>query len=151
MGGMGSRALVKLKNLGLIAMVAAALCVPAAAQETEDRRITIELNDAADVSGACRLVFVAVNGTGVILEKASFDVVTFDGTGKVGQSLTFQFGKLPVGKTRVVQFDLPGQSCSGISRLLVNDVSECAVDGKASELCLDALTTSTRTGIEFGL
>lgn len=151
MGGMGSRALVKLKNLGLVATVAAAFCVPAAAQETEDRRITIELNDAADVSGACRLVFVAVNGTGVILEKASFDVVTFDGTGKVGQSLTFQFGKLPVGKTRVVQFDLPGQSCSGISRLLVNDVSECAVDGKASELCLDALTTSTRTGIEFGL
>jgi hypothetical protein len=132
-------------------MVAAALCVQAQAQETEDRRITIELNDAADVSGACRLVFVAVNGTGVILEKASFDVVTFDGTGKVGQSLTFQFGRLPVGKTRVVQFDLPGQGCSGISRLLVNDVSECAVDGKASELCLDALTTSTRTGIEFGL
>ncbi len=151
MGGTGSRVLVTFRKSGLVAMVAAALCVQAQAQETEDRRITIELNDAADVSGACRLVFVAVNGTGVILEKASFDVVTFDGTGKVGQSLTFQFGRLPVGKTRVVQFDLPGQGCSGISRLLVNDVSECAVDGKASELCLDALTTSTRTGIEFGL
>ena len=129
-------------------MIVAGMCLPTAAQE---KQITIELNDAADVSGACRLVFVAVNGTGVVLEKTSFDVVTFDSTGKVGQSLTFQFGRLPVGKTRVVQFDLPGQACATISRLLVNDVSECAVDGNASELCLDALSTSTRTAIEFGL
>ena len=148
MGGTGSRALLTFRKTGLAAMIAAGMCLPAAAQ---DKRITIELNDAADVSGACRLVFVAVNGTGVVLEKTSFDVVTFDSTAKVGQSLTFQFGRLPVGKTRVVQFDLPGQACATISRLLVNDVSECAVDGKASELCLDALSTSTRTAIEFGL
>jgi hypothetical protein len=148
MGGAGSRALHTLRKTGLAAMIVAGMCLPTSAQE---KQITIELNDAADVSGACRLVFVAVNGTGVVLEKTSFDVVTFDSTGKVGQSLTFQFGRLPVGKTRVVQFDLPGQACATISRLLVNDVSECAVDGKASELCLDALSTSTRTAIEFGL
>jgi len=136
------------RKTGLAAMIVAGMCLPTSAQE---KQITIELNDATDVSGACRLVFVAVNGTGVVLEKTSFDVVTFDSTGKVGQSLTFQFGRLPVGKTRVVQFDLPGQACATISRLLVNDVSECAVDGKASELCLDALSTSTRTAIEFGL
>lgn len=143
--------MLTLKKIVLAATVAAGLCLPAAAQDNPDKRITIELNDASDVSGACRLVFVAVNGTGVVLEKTSFDVVTFDSTGKVGQSLTFQFGRLPVGKTRVVQFDLPGQACGTISRLLVNDVSECAVDGRASELCLDALSTSTRTAIEFGL
>jgi hypothetical protein len=148
MGGTGNRALHTLRKTGLAAMIVAGMCLPTSAQE---KQITIELNDAADVSGACRLVFVAVNGTGVVLEKTSFDVVTFDSTGKVGQSLTFQFGRLPVGKTRVVQFDLPGQACATISRLLVNDVSECAVDGKASELCLDALSTSTRTAIEFGL
>jgi hypothetical protein len=148
MGGTGSRVLHTFRKTGLAAMIVAGMCLPTSAQE---KQITIELNDATDVSGACRLVFVAVNGTGVVLEKTSFDVVTFDSTGKVGQSLTFQFGRLPVGKTRVVQFDLPGQACATISRLLVNDVSECAVDGKASELCLDALSTSTRTAIEFGL
>ena len=138
-------------------MVAAGLSLPAAAQDAQtaqdaqDKRLTIELNDAMDVSGACRLVFVAKNGTGVVLEKATFELVTFDTTGKVGKTLTFQFGPLPVEKTRVKLFDLPGQACNGISRLLVNDVSECAVDGKASELCIDALTTSTRMGIEFGL
>ena len=138
-------------------MVATGLSLPAAAQETQtaqdaqDNGLTIELNDATDVSGACRLVFVAKNGTGVVLEKATLELVTFDTTGKVGKTLTFQFGPLPVEKTRVKLFDLPGQACNGISRLLVNDVSECAVDGKASELCIDALATSTRMGIEFGL
>ena len=138
-------------------MVATGLSLPAAAQDAQtaqdaqDNGLTIELNDATDVSGACRLVFVAKNGTGVVLEKATFELVTFDTTGKVGKTLTFQFGPLPVEKTRVKLFDLPGQACNGISRLLVNDVSECAVDGKASELCIDALATSTRMGIEFGL
>lgn len=128
----------------------ASLAVPFGAL-AQEKAISIELNDATDVGGACRLVFVAVNGTGIILEKTAFDVVTFDATGKVGQSLTFQFGRLQVGKTKVVQFDLPGQTCAGISRLLVNDVSDCSVDGKASDLCMDALATKTRTTIEFGL
>ncbi|MEQ1951983.1 hypothetical protein ABMA59_11250 [Mesorhizobium sp. CN2-181] len=115
----------------------------------QDKAIAIELNDASNVDGACRLVFVAVNKSGVLLDKTSYDVVTFDAAGKVGKSLTFQFGRLPVGKTKVVQFDLPGQACDTISRLLVNDVSECSVDGKASDVCIDALATTTRTKIEF--
>ncbi len=130
--------------------VASWLCLPVPLL-AQDKAISIELNDATNVDGACRLVFVAVNNSGIVLEKASYDVVTFDATGKVGKSLTFQFGRLPVGKTKVVQFDLPEQSCETISRLLVNDVSECSVDGKASDVCIDALTTSTRTQVAFGL
>lgn len=136
------------KSVAMGAIVLALCATPAFAQE---KAITIELNDAANAENACRLVFVAVNRTGVLLEKTSYDVITFDTSGKVGKSLTFQFGRLPIGKTKVVQFDLPGQTCDSISRLLVNDVSECSVDGKASDLCIDALTTTTRAKIEFGL
>ncbi len=129
----------------------AAIGLSGAGASAQERTISIELNDATNISGACRLVFVAINNAGVILDKTSYSVVTFDAAGKVGQSLTFQFGRLPVGKTKVVQFDLPSQNCDTISRLLVNDVSECVVDGKASPICLDALATSTRTKITFGL
>jgi hypothetical protein len=128
-----------------------ALILSAGPAFSQEAAITIELNDAANAENACRLVFVAVNRSGVLLEKTSYDVVTFDTSGKVGKSLTFQFGRLPIGKTKVVQFDLPGQTCDSISRLLVNDVSECSVDGKASDICIDALTTTTRAKIEFGL
>lgn len=139
---------------GRLLAKSAAICVAAGlttAALAQENKITIELNDAATVNGACRLVFVAMNRTGQLLEKTSYDVVTFDSGGKVGQSLTFQFGRLPVGKTKVVQFDLPGQACDTISRLLVNDVSECVVDGKASDVCLDDLATSTRAAMEFTL
>jgi hypothetical protein len=86
-----------------------------------------------------------------VLQKASYDVFTFKSDGKVGQSLVFQFGTFPAGKTKVVQFDLAGQPCSGISRLLINDVTECQVDGADSTVCLYALKTTTRTAIGFGL
>src|SRR5262245_16769569 len=132
-----------------ITWLAAVLALSGSVAHAQDKSITIDLNDASNFENACRLVFVAVNRSGVVLEKTSYDVVTFDASGKVGKSLTFQFGRLPVGKTKVVQFDLPGQTCDTISRLLVNDVSECSVDGKASDLCIDVLTTTTRTKIEF--
>ena len=136
--------------LTALAASALALAVPAAGF-AQDKAISIELNDATNADTACRLVFVAINRSGVLLDKTSYDFVTFDTEGKVGRSITFHFGRLPVGKTKVVQFDLPGQPCETISRLLVNDIAECTVDGKASDICIDALTTSTRAKIEFGL
>jgi len=136
----------------LIALSASALVLTGTGScLAQEKAISIELNDASNADTACRLVFVAINNSGVLLEKTSYDFVTFDTAGKVGRSITFHFGRLPVGKTKVVQFDLPGQACESISRLLVNDIAECTVDGKASDICIDALTTSTRSKIEFGL
>lgn len=111
----------------------------------------IELNDAVDVETGCRLIYVAVNQTGIVLERTSYDVFTFDANGKVAKSLVFQFGNFPVGKTKVVQFDLQEQGCGDISRLLINDTRECQVGGNPSTICIDGLKTSTRTPIVFGL
>ena len=98
-----------------VAAAVLALCAiqPAAAQE---QALTIELNDATDVNGNCRLAYVAFNGTGRLLDKTSFDVFIFDAEGKVGQSLVFQFGRLLDGKTKVVQFDMAGEASDSISR-----------------------------------
>lgn len=116
----------------------------------QEKPLAIELNTAADHGDGCRLSFVATNGTGQLVDQVSFEVFTFDDKGGVAQSLVFQFGRFPVGKTKVVQFDLAGQTCSSISRLLVNDATECTADGKSSTLCIDMLTTATRTPIDFG-
>ena len=139
--------------VGLKQGIAALACLLAAglSANAQDKVFGIELNDAADVNGNCRLTYVANNGTGTVLQKTSYDIFTFDSDGKVLQSLVFQFGSFPSGKTKVVQFDLAGQPCAKISRLLINDISECSVDGNASTICLDALRTTTRTSISFGL
>ena len=131
--------------------IAALLAMFASSAAAQEKALTIELNDASDQNGSCRLAYVAYNGTGELLDKTSFDVFIFDGEGRVGQSLVFQFGRLLEGKTKVVQFDLAGQACSSISRLLVNDIRECMAGGEESTICIDALKTTTRTSIAFGL
>lgn len=113
----------------------------------------LELNSAADTAaGDCRLTYVATNRTEVGLDQAAYEVAVFDGNGIVSRILVLAFGALPQGKTRVVQFDIAGQSCENTSRIVVNDVADCVptADGSAS-VCLDALSTATRAPIQFGL
>lgn len=113
----------------------------------------LELNSAADTeTGDCRLTYVATNRTGTDLSQASYEVAVFNGGGIVSRILVLAFGALPEGKTRVVQFDIAGQSCADTSRIVVNDVAECTpTDGSAGDFCLSALTTATRAPIQFGL
>ncbi|MYZ50427.1 hypothetical protein E4O86_22250 [Rhizobiales bacterium L72] len=120
----------------------------AAAQE---KAFSLELNTARDVNNGCRLVYVAHNGTGIALDSTSYEVAVFDSDGGFSQLLILEFGKLPVGKTKVVQFDLPNQPCGKISRLLVNDVADCKSGGQPVDVCMGALKTSTRTKVGFDL
>lgn len=130
--------------------VATTSITPVLAQnETSD--FFLELNSAADTAtGDCRLTYVATNRTGTSLSEASYEVAVFDANGIVTRILVLAFGALPEGKTRVVQFDIAGQSCADTSRIIVNAVAACGADGDAN-ICLDALTTASRAPIQFGL
>lgn len=134
-----------------------ALSDPAAAQDAEaENRIRLELNNATDTDGgACRMTFVAANGTDQGLARTGWQVGVFDGQGIVRSILALEFGALPAGKTKIVLFDLPGRGCEDISRVVVNDVTLCqpedGTEGEVASTCLDALTTRSRTSIEFGI
>ncbi len=113
----------------------------------------LELNSAADTeAGDCRLTYVATNRTSTSLDQASYEVAVFDGNGIVSRILVLAFGALPEGKTRVVQFDIAGQTCGNTSRIVVNDVAECVpTSGEGGDVCLSALSTASRAPIQFGL
>lgn len=128
--------------------MATAFAAPAFAQ---DGSFNLELNAARDVNGGCRLTYVATNNTGVDLEKTSYEVAVFDKDGVVSRLLILEFGKLPKSKTKVVQFDLAEKPCAEISRLLVNNVAECTSTEGPYDRCMEALSTSSRAEIEFGL
>ncbi len=114
--------------------------------------IELELNTAVDVAEGCRLTYVATNGTPVALDKASYEIAAFDDKGEVAAILILEFGALPPGKTRVVQFDLPKMECATISRLLVNDQRDCAAAGQPQDICMKSLAASSRLpNIRFGL
>jgi hypothetical protein len=119
--------------------------------QDQQRKFSLELNNARDVGNGCRLVYIALNGTEVALDKTAYEVVVFDAEQRVSQFLILEFGQLPVGKTKVVQFDLAEQPCGQISRLLINDVAECTSNGETVTICMDALETLSRTSVGFGL
>lgn len=128
-------------QFGLGMAVAAVLAVPAAAQSGN---IELELNTAQDVEGGCRLTYVATNATAIGLERSAFEVAVFDGNGIVKRLFVLDFGFLPAGKTRVVQFDLPEQGCADISRISVNGPVECASAQGEQTLCRDNQVLSSR-------
>ena len=133
------------------AFAAAVSLGPASAQD--DTTLALELNNATDVEAACRLTFIATNGTGVALEGLSYEIVLYDPEGIVPDDgfLLFEFGDLPDGKTKVVQFLLEDRNCASISRVLVNDVTECRSDAGQHDFCLDGLSVSSRNEIDFSL
>ncbi|MDV7142888.1 hypothetical protein R3X27_09340 [Tropicimonas sp. TH_r6] len=137
----------KTKAFALAAMAASSFAaLPSLAQEPG---FSLELNSVRPAEMGCRLTYVALNQTGTDLSAAAFEVAVFDAEGTVNTLLILDFGALKDGKTKVVQFDLAGQDCEGISRLLVNDAAECAVEEGEAPNCLEMLAPSSRTSVKF--
>jgi hypothetical protein len=116
----------------------------------KDKPLAIELNKTSDAGAGCRLTFVARNGTGAALDKTSYEIAVFDSAKQVAKLLIFEFGKLPVGKTKVVEFEFADLGCKDISRVLVNTSPECISGGQESPVCLDNLQTTSLSEIAFG-
>lgn len=128
--------------VSLIALAVAGLPLASFAEPTG---ITLELNKAGDVGGACRLTYVANNGAGQDFDKLSLDVVVFDAGGIASQRLILDFGAMPKDKTKVVEFDLPNTNCAKVSKLLLNDVLQCTAGGGAAQACnVSSITPSSK-------
>jgi len=76
-----------------------------------------------------------------------------DADGIVTRLLLLEFGTLVAGKTKILQFDLAGQPCGSISRIVVNDTAACTLSdgGGESDFCATRLEAASRTAIQFGL
>lgn len=136
-----------IKTLPLVAALLAG-ATPSFAQDAGN--LTVELNTVAQTESACRLTYVATNMTNEDLKNASYEVAVFNERGAVSKMLILEFGAIKNGSTRVVQFDIDGQQCDDISRILVNNQVDCATDGGSSNACLENLAATTLdTDIEF--
>ncbi|MBV1894827.1 MAG: hypothetical protein KUG70_00115 [Rhodobacteraceae bacterium] len=121
------------------------------AQSTKDTtsRLFLELNAVQDVGGACRLTFLARNGTGQTIDKAVFETVIFDKSGSVVSLSLFDFRDLPADRPRVRQFELPEMACGTVGQALINGANSCLVDGTESGICDEALSLGSRLDVEL--
>jgi hypothetical protein len=133
----------------LMMSFALAVLPPAACAYAEEGGFELELNNVKQVQSGCRVVFVAVNRLGTPLDKMAVEIGVFDEKGLFSDMVVFDFGRLPNGKTKVVQYDLPHQ-CATISRLLLNSVKECAGGKDMKQECEDRIKTRSLVNIGFG-
>lgn len=137
------------------ALAAAAIsiaAVPVRAQEAPSPpALVLELNAAQPSEKGCRFTFVVNNGLGVEISKAAFEIALFNETGVVDRLTVLDFKDLPAGKTKVTRFDLPGTDCGKVSRVLVNQATDCAGPGVDPSACLKSLRTGSKSGIVFGI
>ena len=138
-------------RLALVVVFAGLLPIGAQAQSTGvvPSSLSLELNTVEDIDGACRLTFVARNGTGSAIDAAIFETVIFDTSDRVVSLSLFDFGDLPAELPRVRRFTLPDQNCGDLGQALINGVNTCVVNGSESEICSDALSLSSRTEMEL--
>jgi hypothetical protein len=139
-------------RLVLASLILSPLPNPAIAQDASPH-FTLDLNAAAETdAGACRLTYVASNQSDTALDRVAYEVAVFDAEGVVTRLLALEFGGLIAGKTKVLQFELAGTPCAGLSRIVVNGIVACtATGGAASDVCMSGLVASSRTAIQFGL
>jgi hypothetical protein len=132
-------------------MGAALLATGAATAQAQDApsSIAIELNGAEANDKACRLSFVVANGLEQGIDDLALELVLFDKDGRVDRFVVVRTAKVPAGKSRVRQFDIPATTCPAIARILVNDIKECAVTGLDPNGCAERITVATRSDIKF--
>ncbi|WP_332690617.1 hypothetical protein [Devosia sp.] len=129
------------------------LCSSVFAQESASApaSLALELNALQPAEAGCRVTFLATNRLGGQLDRAAVELALFDAAGTIDRIVTLDFKDLSKDKTKVLQFELAGLQCDGLGRLLVNDITVCEGAISPSTLCLDALQTSTRLDLDFGV
>ena len=154
-----------------LALAACAGGAPARAAETP---LPIELNKleplpaAATTPAGCRVYFVVNNNDADALTQLRLDLILFATDGVIARRVALDLGPLPGKKTGVRLFDLTGQACDGIGRVLINDVLACQSAAAAptpapaapapattssggATGCLDRLTPNSRiASVTFG-
>ena len=138
-----------MKHFLVPAILFTLLAAPVAA--VEPGQLGLELNALRQSETGCRITFLAENQLGSEIGRSSFELAQFGAEGGIDRLVALDFGVLPDGKSRVVQFELKQLACDNIGRVLVNDITACEGGELTPAICLAALVPSTRTAASFGI
>lgn len=138
-----------MKHFLVPAILFTLLAAPVAA--VEPGQLGLELNALQQSETGCRITFLAENQLGSEIGRSSFELALFGAEGGIDRLVALDFGVLPDGKSRVVQFELKQLACDNIGRVLVNDITACEGGELTPATCLAALVPSTRTAASFGI
>lgn len=110
--------------------------------------IEIELNKLEDKDDNCRAYLVFKNNTDSLFNEFKLDLVMFGSDGVISRRLAVDSAPLRPNKTSVKLFDLEGQSCQGISLILINDVLSCKDEYERDD-CVNLIEASSKGNVSF--
>lgn len=133
--------------------VAIAALLPSAASaasaKSGDSSVSVELNKLEPNGTACRAYLLLKNDAGTAFESLKLDLVMFDRDGVVAKRVAVETAPLAARKTSLKVFDIPGQSCDGIGRILLNDIQACEAKSGPRPDCLELVAPSARGDVPF--
>ena len=140
-----------LRSAAVSAFAAAAVTGSAAATLAAEgvSAVRVELNKLEEIKSGCRAYLLLENRSGRAYRSFKLDLVMFDAAGIVARRLAVEGAPLPEEKTSLRVFDVPGLPCSGIGRILVNDVLSCGEGADDRAACLAAIQPASRSETEL--
>lgn len=118
-------------------------------------KLTVELNKFEPTEGGtdqsasgevgCRAYFLFRNETGVSFESFQMSLAIFDKEGVIDRLLAIDAAPLPVARTTLKLFDIPGLACADISQVLLHDIPACKPQNGAAMDCFPLITLQSRT------
>jgi hypothetical protein len=111
--------------------------------------LSVELNTTRSLDGACQLLMVVDNRSKIPFSKLTADLVLFDQDGVIVSRVSTPFGSLRPEKRQVLAFPIEDVDCATLSRVLLNQVTECEYAAEADFDCTDAIRVRHRGTVVF--
>ena len=135
--------------VGLLSLAAANAAEQAATTPPGPAAASIELNKLETYDKGCRAYVVVNNPSDTAYQAFKLDLVLFQTDGVISRRFALDLAPLKAQKKSVKLFELDGIACDRIGSFLINDVMDCKADAGPAPDCLQRLTTSTLTNVQF--
>ncbi len=140
--------LLKIRHLCYSAVAAILMCGPTMTSQAAGG-VSLELNAAIQHDSNCRLHFLLSNGTAHTFSDFRIEVAFFDKSGRFVNHATADFLKVGNQKTIMRSFDIPGQQCVHLGKILLNDDAVCISQNGPIKECVNLIEPTHRTEILF--
>ena len=111
--------------------------------------VTVDLNKLEPRESACRAYLVLENGTEQAFTAFTLDLYIFGPDGVITKRLAVDTDPLLPNKTRVRPVDIRDTACDRVTKVLLNDVLDCADAAGQRSDCVGFVTLSSHTDAEF--
>jgi len=134
----------RIPAIAIAAALLSATFPPGAAAQSGDG-LTVELNKMEPAEeGGCRAYFLFRNQTGDTFDGFEMSLAILDGQGVIDSLLAVDAAPLPVARTTLKLFEIPGLACSDISEILLHDITACSLQDAGETDCFPLVSLQSK-------